>query len=178
MELCCGKVPGQGNRPISQFCEPLVRLYQEHSPLNEMKQDLYERAKQTSSSTDPRNHLLQLREKVLSFQRALDQHSRREEDGLFEMMTAHIGKELGPIAMMEYEHSLANENIRLFLEQTSLMSDKLTKEEALGFAQYIVTAYEVLTSHFMKEESVLFPMAEQMLSDEEKRLLAERMETI
>lgn len=42
-------------------------------------------------------------------------------------------------------------------------------------ASYIVQMYELLTSHFFKEENVLFPMAENLLSAAEKDELEEKI---
>jgi regulator of cell morphogenesis and NO signaling len=45
-------------------------------------------------------------------------------------------------------------------------------------AELIRDAYYILTEHFSKEENVLFPMAERMLTNEEKEELYQKIQQI
>jgi regulator of cell morphogenesis and NO signaling len=160
------------------LCPALQQLKDEHGPLNEEKQALYEAAKQIGTNAekaDWKDELLQLREKVQLFLSHLDPHSEREEGVLFPMMAKYIGNTTGPIAVMEYEHDQAKRNIATFLEKTDALDEEVNKETAKELASYVINAYLILTEHFMKEENVLFPMAERMLSDEEKEELAKHI---
>ncbi|AIE61618.1 hemerythrin domain-containing protein [Bacillus methanolicus] len=160
------------------LCPALQQLVAEHGPLNEEKQALFDAAKQIGNNDEQSNwkeELLQLREKVTLFLSHLDPHSEREEGVLFPMMSKYIGNTTGPIAVMEYEHDQAKRNIAAFLEKTKMLDEEVNKEEAKELASYVINAYLILTEHFMKEENVLFPMAEQMLSDEEKEELAKHL---
>jgi regulator of cell morphogenesis and NO signaling len=51
----------------------------------------------------------------------------------------------------------------------------VSSQAAVELASYVINAYSILTEHFMKEENVLFPMAERLLSDEEKEELAQKL---
>ncbi|MFX3623426.1 MAG: hemerythrin domain-containing protein [Ectobacillus sp.] len=159
----------------------LQQLKDEHIPLNEQKYELFQLAtaiREETYTTAPIEQLSLLREKVLAFLAVLDPHSKREEDILFEMMVQYIGREMGPIAVMEYEHDQAKANISMFLEQTKELQTDISKETAAQLAAYISNAYSILTDHFMKEEQVLFPMAEQMLSVNEKEELLQKINEI
>ncbi|MDE3840384.1 hemerythrin [Bacillus methanolicus] len=160
------------------LCPALQQLLAEHGPLNEEKQALFETAKQIGNNAeqaDWKEELLQLREKVKLFLSHLDPHSEREEGVLFPMMAKYIGSTTGPIAVMEYEHDQAKRNIAAFLEKTTMLDKEVNMEAAKELASYVINAYMILTEHFMKEENVLFPMAERMLSDEEKEELAKHI---
>lgn len=164
-----------------QLCQALQQLKDEHGPLNEQKQQLVDLAQQIGENTDTANWkeaLLTLREHVQSFLANLDPHSEREEGVLFPMMAQYIGRTSGPIAVMEYEHDQAKRNIAAFLENTAHLSDTVDGETAKQLAFYVINAYHILTEHFMKEEHVLFPMAEKLLSAEEKEELARRIREI
>ena len=115
--------------------------------------------------------LAELKQKVQAFVHELDPHSEREEGTLFPLMARYIGRETGPIAVMEYEHDLAKHNLKLFLEAAEQLQGAVDAERAKEIAAYAIQAHAVLTDHFMKEENVLFPMAENMLSVEEKEEL-------
>ena len=113
-----------------------------------------------------------LKNKVQTFVEQLDPHSEREEDALFPMMAKYIGRDVGPIAVMEYEHDQAKQNLKKFQEEISkedLIS--IDFDQAKRLAAYAQLAHEILSEHFMKEENVLFPMAENMLSPDEKEQL-------
>ena len=59
----------------------------------------------------------ELLHEVIDFSTKLEFHSVREEDYLFRMMEVYIGKNGGPIAVMEYEHEQANGFISEFFEK-------------------------------------------------------------
>jgi regulator of cell morphogenesis and NO signaling len=77
---------------------------------------------------------------------------------------------------MEYEHDQAKSNIGSFLAKVE--SDLDSNEEKKKAAELIQNAYFILTEHFSKEENVLFPMAERMLTDEEKEELFQKIQEI
>ena len=109
----------------------------------------------------------------MSFSTNLEFHSAREEDILFRMMEVYLGKNGGPIAVMEYEHEQANGFINTFLSKTENQS--LTPEEIIENTNLIKDAYHTLLDHFMKEEQILYPMAEKLFSEEEKELFKQRL---
>ncbi len=82
-------------------------------------------------------------------------------------MEVYIGKSGGPIAVMEYEHEQANGFISEFLKNTE--SSHQTADSMINNSNLIKNAYNTLVDHFSKEEQVLYPMAERMFTQEEKR---------
>ena len=109
----------------------------------------------------------------MSFSTNLEFHSAREEDILFRMMEVYLGKNGGPIAVMEYEHEQANGFINTFLSKSE--NHSLTSEEIIESSNLIKDAYHTLLDHFMKEEQILYPMAEKLFSEEEKELFKQRL---
>lgn len=95
--------------------------------------------------------LSQFRKDTEAFSARLKHHSEREENVLFTMMARYIGRDSGPIAVMEYEHDEAEKYIEIFLNSTKTIDE----EQADVLASYIQQMYEMLTSHFFKEENVL-----------------------
>ena len=89
------------------------------------------------------------------------------------MMEVYLGKNGVPIAVMEYEHEQANGFINTFLSKTENQS--LTPEEIIENTNLIKDAYHTLLDHFMKEEQILYPMAEKLFSEEEKELFKQRL---
>ena len=91
-------------------------------------------------------------------------HAHIEDELLFVALEAHLGPNGGPIAVMRAEH----EEVEGTLERLTQVEDV---HEAKALAAHLVT---VAHEHFAKEEQVLFPMAEQLLSADELRGLGER----
>jgi hemerythrin-like domain-containing protein len=108
----------------------------------------------------------------------LGPHSEREEKVLFRMMETYLGVGMGPVAVMEYEHEQAKSLIGRFLEKTSIQSEQLGLQQMKEYSSLVKNAYLTLVDHFSKEEKVLFPMAERMLTNEEKSELFEKINQI
>ncbi|MBU8877605.1 hemerythrin domain-containing protein [Bacillus sp. FJAT-29790] len=164
-----------GNDPI-QLCEGLKQLKEEHPPLLDMLKGLLELSTDIEQEQSPAV-FAELITKVKSFINVLDPHSQREEGVLFRMMEQYLGKGTGPIAVMEYEHDQAKSFIGSFLENAK-QAEQMKEAEMIVNAGLIKNAYYTLVEHFAKEEKILFPMAENMLSDEEKLDLLKRINGI
>lgn len=162
------------------YCAPLKQLINEHPSLLAKMADFNEMVQAfeaDDSTTDWNLALDQLHEKVTLFISELEPHSNREEDVLFEMMAKHIGREGGPIAVMEYEHATAKLNLKEFFDKVAAIKvgqSSVSKDDALELFRHLKIVYLTLTDHFMKEENILFPMAEQTLNAEEKQELTDQ----
>ncbi len=168
----CGGTSNGANPQAISMCAPLQMKKDEHAPLRSMMDAFNETAQKVMAyevSAQPLFNLL--REQVTAFALALKKHARKEDDVLFPMMAVHIGREYGPIAVMENEHEQAEMNLERFLEAAGPDGTELGNEEVKFIAGYAVFAYSILTQHFNKEENVLFPMAQRILSEEEKARL-------
>jgi regulator of cell morphogenesis and NO signaling len=164
-----------GGMPASELSEGLKQLKSEHPPLLEQLEGLYQLTKQIEQDLNNEHNFGEMISKVNEFKNALDPHSEREEGVLFPMMGVYIGTTSGPIAVMEYEHDQAKAKIREYLEKAD--SSKSVEEKKI-LAVLIRDAYFILTEHFAKEENVLFPMAERMLSEDEKNELYRKIQEI
>ncbi|WP_066058144.1 hemerythrin domain-containing protein [Robertmurraya korlensis] len=153
----------------------LQQLKNEHPPLLSMLDELLEVCQQIERVETTRKTMFQeLIQKVKAFFHELEPHSEREEGVLFSMMEKYIGRESGPIAVMEYEHDQAKGFIGSFLKAAESNSS-YTDKEMMEHAELIKKAYYTLVDHFAKEENVLFPMAENFFTDEEKQELKDRI---
>ncbi|PLS06580.1 hemerythrin [Neobacillus cucumis] len=167
---------GLGSMGQGQLSEGIARLKSEHPALRAQMEDLYSLTQKIDQEINLVENFNELIIKVKEFKNDLDPHSEREEGVLFPMMGVYIGTTSGPIAVMEYEHDQAKANISAFLNQAE--AGEFTTDEKKKLAELIQNAYFILTDHFLKEENVLFPMAERMLSDEEKAELLRKIQEI
>lgn len=163
-----------GNEPV-ELSPALACLKNEHIMLTKQMTDFYQLSVkiQQGQMEGLAASLRELYEKVTAFIKDLEPHSEKEETILFEAMAQYIGKENGPLAVMEYEHEQARINLKNFMKKMA-NRDSMSKEQIDESCEYAKNAYLVLRDHFMKEETVLFPMAERLLSEGEKQRIAER----
>ena len=167
---------GMGGMVQGELSEGLARLKGEHPPLRAEMDGLYNLTQKIDQEIDVEENFQELIIKVKEFKGNLDLHSEKEEGVLFPMMGVYIGTTSGPIAVMEYEHDQAKSKVGVFLDQAEV--GEWTTEEKKKLAELVQDAYFILTAHFNKEENVLFPMAERMLSEEEKTELLRKIQVI
>ena len=145
---------------------PLQQLMDEHILLRTEMDHIYEITEDIEFETGATVIQLfaKLVERVSAFTDKLKEHSKREEDGLFPMMTRHLGENDRTIETMEFEHEKAEQHLHDFLTESDQGGLELDEDNAQAIAVYAVQAHATLTQHFAKEEKVLFPLAEKILS--------------
>ncbi|BAF70526.1 hemerythrin domain-containing protein [Nitratiruptor sp. SB155-2] len=97
------------------------------------------------------------------FKEAMLKHFAMEEEVLFPKMEEFIGGGEGPTYVMRMEHA----QIRSILDQMGEAITAKDKQKALGFGE----TFMIMTQqHNMKEEQILYTMAENLPLDKEKIL--------
>ncbi len=90
-------------------------------------------------------------------------HHAKEEDILFVAMTARgMPQDSGPVAVMLHEH---NEG-RRYTAALQSAAEKMKAGDESAIADVVRNAFDfvnLLREHIMKEDNVLFPMAEQVI---------------
>lgn len=162
------------------LCAGLNQLKNEHGHLNELKRALYETAEQMINGEleNKREALGALRKGTESFSAQLKHHAEREENVLFTMMARYIGRENGPIAVMEYEHDEAEKYIEIFLNGTKIMdegqaecllpisfkcmscSQAIFSKKKTSCFQWLKTCYQQLKKTSWKKKSVQLDYSE------------------
>lgn len=94
---------------------------------------------------------------------ALAPHARLEDDLLFAAVEEKAGKGFGPVSTMRAEH----EEIEGALRSVAAATDPDRARETL------LEVIHLARSHFLKEERVAFPMAEEVLGAEYLQRLGE-----
>jgi hemerythrin-like domain-containing protein len=105
-------------------------------------------------------------------------HHGKEEDLLFpELEKSGIPRERGPIGVMLAEHNRGRAYVQAMAE--SVAKNKKGEAQALtDFAKNARNYIALLTQHITKEDSVLFPMGDQVLSPQKQKELEEGFEKI
>ncbi len=156
--------------------DPIAKLMEDHQRFLEtvasFKGDLKELA-----ATGPVSERLPRR--VAEFAHFLSRdvdriHGQQEERGLFPVLGRYLPIEGGPIGVMVGEHE-ALRGFQTTLERSGrvLESDREAAEAAHAVAATYRSVGELLALHVLKEDSVLFPMAYQLLSPRELEEIAQ-----
>lgn len=152
---------------------PLQQLKDEHVSLRKDMDLIYEITEEIEfeSGLAVVQLFTKLHERVSAFASELKAHSKREDEGLFPMMARRLGENDKTIEVMEQEHEKAERHLQDFLTEGERAGESIDENTAQWITVYAVQAYATLTQHFVKEEKVLFPLAEKILSVDEKEEL-------
>jgi iron-sulfur cluster repair protein YtfE (RIC family) len=105
-------------------------------------------------------------ERVLS--RALLDHFRIEEEIVYPVFDARLGLGWGPTDLLREEH-------RDLERALAMMKEALLDESVRCFREGLALLAQTLPEHHAKEERVLYPALDRMLSAHERALLCERL---
>ncbi|WP_318614861.1 hemerythrin domain-containing protein [Sporosarcina sp. YIM B06819] len=165
-----------------KFDLPALRVLEnEHNYLLYLMQDwhLIVLAFQRDMYTLEEGHeaLQTLRRKLIEFIDPLKNHTEKEEEHLFPLLARYVGTEQGPVNATEEEHEEIDAYIGHFLHHTRGDLSKMTMKDMKDVVKDAGEAFEVITVHFVKEESILFPMVNNILRIEEQDKLYEQLYT-
>ena len=105
-------------------------------------------------------------------------HHAKEENLLFVKMEERgIMKEGGPIAVMLREHEIGRSHVRSIAD--SLKKAKKGDTKAIhSIMEHLVAFAEVLRPHIMKEDRILYPMADHVMNEVDQEEMAEAFEAV
>lgn len=100
-----------------------------------------------------------------AFAKVLEQHMQMEEQIMFPALEAAIGSNYGPTSVMRSEHQQLRQIV-------ARMSASIAQRDTDAFFDDADTLRMLLRQHNLKEESILYPMAERVLGEEQTCILA------
>jgi len=119
-------------------------------------------------------------EKIVDFVKSFADrcHHAKEEGHLFARMRERgMPAQSGPIAVMLREHDEGRRRIAAVVE--ALPDARKGVPSAVEAVRTNLLAYvELLTAHIAKEDNVLYPMADRLLTADDQRALAEAFEEV
>lgn len=128
--------------------------------------DFYLQAEKAASEGDWNT----TRQAYQKFCQSMEQHFSMEEKVLFPDFEQAHGSEMGPTQVMRHEH----EQIRSLIDSAQQALDTENKDDFLGEAE---TLLMFMQQHNAKEEMMLYPMADQILSAQGEQVIS-RMQAI
>jgi len=119
--------------------------------------------------------LSQLRTQILDFLQPLQKHIEKEEAFLIPLLSQYVGSEQGPVLAIEDEHEEISAYIDHFLHRSQKNIKTMTMQQMRDVVRDAGEVFEVITFHLIKEESIIFPMVEDILSPKEQYTLFENL---
>jgi iron-sulfur cluster repair protein YtfE (RIC family) len=104
------------------------------------------------------------------FESGLSRHIRLEEELLFPVFEARMGM-AGPTSVMRLEH-------REIEKAMKIMREGLEAADPTLFRKGLAFLGTILPDHNSKEEHILYPTTDQILSDSERALFTERLRQV
>lgn len=124
-----------------------------------------------SFQTLKRHDFAKAKEVFKEFKFGLQRHIVWEEDLLFPLWEEKTGmSEGGPTFVMRNEHRLIGQQLEAIHDKVGEQNPDSDQEEA--------ALLNILGSHNMKEERVLYPSIDQVTSEEERKTVFRNMKTI
>ncbi len=108
------------------------------------------------------------KEKFLEFADETLLHFKKEEDEFFPLFEEITGSEQGPTMVMKHEH----EQVRGLMGKMAQAIENEDKDAYLSLAESMMI---LLQQHNMKEEQMLYAMADRLLNAEKKEELINKM---
>jgi len=103
-------------------------------------------------------------------------HHGKEEKLLFvKMQERGVSGEVGPIAVMLREHQDGRVHVRKIAELSVAKMSKKTKD---GLVEASRAYVDLLSKHIQKEDNILYPMANQILTKEDQEELEKGFEEV
>lgn len=129
------------------------------------------------TEVEGREALQSLRKLIVEFIEPFKNHTEKEETFLFPLLSLYVGNDQGPVNATEEEHEEIDAYIGHFLHHTLGDLSQLSLADMKSIVNDAAEAFEVITVHFVKEESILFPMVDNVLRIEEQDKLYEQLYT-
>src|SRR4030042_1217109 len=145
---------------------PIYTLMQEHSAVLRFAEELKVIAQGIGAATDAKRAEAEV-ERIRSIEehlRASESHYLREENVLFPYLEKHGITQ--PPAIMWMEHDEIRQGKKELYELIGAREDMSPQDFAEGMEEAALSLVELLSSHFAKEDNILFPTALRIIGEE------------
>ncbi len=156
---------------------PIEVLMEEHRVIERMLRIMSEASGQIEAGKEVDVDLF---EKTIDFIRNFADrcHHLKEENILYVLIEQRgIPKEGGPIGMMLQEHDIGRDYVR-GMDEALRRYKAGDRSQAMVISRNAVGYINLLSQHIMKEDNILYPMGNRVMSDADRKTLLEKFEEV
>jgi iron-sulfur cluster repair protein YtfE (RIC family) len=124
--------------------------------------DLFAAAENAASGAE----LVEWEQRYVQLKDALERHFRMEEEVLFPAFEERSGMTSGPTAVMRSEHDQMRELL-------ARLGESVTAKDVKSYLGLAETLMIFMQQHNIKEENVLYPMADRSLAERAEELVGD-----
>jgi PAS domain S-box-containing protein len=157
----------EADRTLAPAGHPIHILMQEHSALLRLAEELRDVAQEMGEETDP-SHVPAQVERIGILEEHLresESHYLREENVLFPYLEKHGITQ--PPAIMWMEHNEIRQTKKNLYESIAVREGMAPQDFAEGMEEAALSLVDLLSSHFAKENDILFPAALEVIGEDE-----------
>jgi regulator of cell morphogenesis and NO signaling len=158
--------------------DPIEELLKEHKDVVGELEVLEAHLRQLEKKITPeKDDVEKLMGWLATFEKHINLHIDKEDNVLFTALEKYIPRHGGPLAVMEMEHRGVESHIEKF--QQGLKEGILLQPGTLNpFCENGFAMIDLLQAHLGKEEMILFPMANNVLTADEKNGISEKFQVL
>ncbi len=139
----------------------LLAWKREHGKIRQQLTDMLQKAEAALPSGNEQRLLLmeECAVQLRQIMHEVERHAELEQTELFPAVAGHDGYDIGAVAVLEKEHTLAMEYARGFLQafQHTETLDNAAMHELITYLQQV---HYILLEHFLKVQTQIFPHIE------------------
>lgn len=152
------------------YCLTLETLMKEHGALHEALNMMHGAAEASAQPGAGEASLHSLNGLITKLMHTWKSHTEHEEELLFPVIRKYFGIGSGPVHFMEAEHHEADRRFALLAAHPGFEDGALPSERRRAVMEAIETA-ALLRTHLLKEEQILYPMIQTMLTERDMQQL-------
>lgn len=154
--------------PMVDFMNAVDQLRNEHEGLKANLGLLENKWKQVEAEVDEAKQVQLIQEsaqRVEAYLKVLHAHAEWEDNVMFPMVSMYFQANAEQVAAIEADHAQAEIDLRTFITVARGLDNKCTREQLQMIGMKLLHACRLLHNHFIVEEEIIFPLAEEILED-------------
>jgi hemerythrin-like domain-containing protein len=154
--------------PMVDFMNAVDQLRNEHDGLKANLVLLEKKWMQVETEGNEQEQIQviqELAQRVEAYLKVLHAHAEWEDNVLFPMISMYFQANAAQVAAIEADHVQAELDLRTFITVAKSLDDNVTAEQVRTVGMKLLHACRLLNNHFVVEEEIIFPLAEEILED-------------
>lgn len=154
--------------PMVDFMNAVDQLRNEHVELKTNLVLLEKKWQQIEAETDKAKQFQLIQDsaqRVEAYLKILHAHAEWEDNVMFPMVSMYFQANADQVAAIEADHAQAEVDFRTFINEARGVEQHFKSEQVQIIGMRLLHACRLFNDHFVIEEEIIFPLAEEILED-------------